>query len=142
MDGEMAWRGLLVQSLAGNLCSLSFLLLLPEHWSKCWNWGVQLGMVSPPLSPCALSFSFCLSSSCSMSNDFAPGNASTKPQALHGHRLCLHVSFHVPGALPSIPNPSIGRCLAGREGQGGSRGCAHGAGGDGGFGAEKVSGDA
>lgn len=23
-----------------NLCSLSSLLLLPEHWNKCWHWGL------------------------------------------------------------------------------------------------------
>jgi len=51
-------------------------------------------------------------------NDFALGNASIKLQALHGHRPCLHVSFHVSVALLFILNPSSCKSLAGREQRG------------------------
>ena len=75
-------------------------------------------------------------------NDFAVGNASMKPQALHGHRPCLHVSFHVPVVLPSILNLSSCKPLAGRERRGEALSAVqHGAAGDGGFGVKKGSGD-
>lgn len=51
-------------------------------------------------------------------NDFALGNASIKPQALHGHEPYLHVSFHVPMVLLSILNLSSCKSLVGRERRG------------------------
>lgn len=72
-----------------------------------------------PLSSPALFFSFRLSSYCSTRSMISLlGMPSVKPQALHGHGPCLHVSFHVPVALPSILNLSSCNPLAGRERRG------------------------
>lgn len=116
-------RGLI--TVSEPLCCLSTLLLLPEiDKHRVW--------VSPALEvggapcqsqggcilPCHLrSFLFFLLSKLLLNkvNYFARGNASTKPQALHGHKPRLHVSSRVHMALVSIPNPSGWESLVGRE---------------------------
>lgn len=102
----------------GPLCCLSALLLLTEHWVWVDNWGVLAAcsqggciLILSSRALFFLPFKLLLNEV----NDFAPGNASIKPQALHGHRPCLHVSFHVPVLLPSILDLSSCKSLAGRE---------------------------
>lgn len=114
VDGEGSWRRAWLRASAPFPLCCSFQSTgTSAGTGGCSQPAAGDGVSSPDTR--ALSFSFCLSSSCSTSSDFAPGNASTKPEALHGHRPCLHISFHVPRALPSVPNPSICRSLAGRE---------------------------
>lgn len=125
----MAWLGekglIAAEPGCGLLCCLSAFLPHPEHQVRvvpaC---GLVVGGCSLPVPgrvyPTPVTsgpslFFLPFKQLLNEVNDFALGNASVKPQALRGHRPCLHVSLHVPVALPSIPNPSSCESLAGRE---------------------------
>lgn len=126
------WRGLLEQSMAESLCSLSSLLLLPEQ--QVLELGaapsLQPGTASPPLTPVPFPFLSAF-----------PALAQRAVILLLGmpapsQRLCMDAGrvytspFMFPGRCPpSQTHPSADPWLAG-SGGGGSRGCAHGAVGD------------